>query len=153
ISPKKSRGKGSQRKKTANDSQETVDVYKEFEPEHEPSISKTKAEEAEASRQVHATHARIMTEYVPEPTKRRKLGKVTSDPPKKLKGTGGSSEGTGTIPRVFDGSIIVSATSSEGAGTKPGVPNEEKEITEENVILEWGSEQESEHSEKDKLDD
>ncbi|GJX23749.1 hypothetical protein Tco_0228194, partial [Tanacetum coccineum] len=112
-----------------------------------------------------------------------KLGKVTSDPPKKLKGvpslnpeeqeatdimqalkeskktskrqpgTGGSSEGTGTIPRVPDGSTVISATSSEGTGTKPGVPDEEQEITKENVILEWGSEQESEHSEKDKLDD
>ncbi|GJZ99550.1 hypothetical protein Tco_0672101 [Tanacetum coccineum] len=47
------------------------------------SISKT---EAEASRQVHATHVRIVTESVLEPTRRRKSGKVTSDPPKKLKG-------------------------------------------------------------------
>nr|GEU90422.1 hypothetical protein [Tanacetum cinerariifolium] len=50
------------------------------------SISKTKAEEAEAARQVHTTHVRIMTESVPKPTKRRKSGKVTSDPPKRLKG-------------------------------------------------------------------
>ncbi|GKG66235.1 hypothetical protein Tco_0696369, partial [Tanacetum coccineum] len=35
------------------------------------SISKTEAEEAEAVRQVHATHARIVTESVPEPTRRR----------------------------------------------------------------------------------
>ncbi|GJV00840.1 hypothetical protein Tco_1330110 [Tanacetum coccineum] len=33
IRPKKSRGKGSQGKKIANDSQETVDVYEESEPE------------------------------------------------------------------------------------------------------------------------
>ncbi|GJU49530.1 hypothetical protein Tco_1219085 [Tanacetum coccineum] len=165
IPPKKSRGKGSQRKKTADDSQETVDVSEESEPEPESvkrktsskrrvkkkvtlsaddniisddpdtalelgkSISKTKAEEAEAARQVHATHARIVTESVPEPTKRRKSGKVTSDPPKKLKGTRGSSEGTGTIPGVPDESTVVSATSSEG------------------------TEQESEYSEEDKLDD
>ncbi|GJV46588.1 hypothetical protein Tco_1431124 [Tanacetum coccineum] len=181
IPPKKSRGKGSQRKKTVDDSQETVDVSKpKPKPKPEPvkrktasrrlvkkkvtifaddniisndpnialelgkSISKTKAEEAEAPRQVHATHARIVTEFVPEPTKRRKLGKVTSDPPKKLKGvpsltlkeqeaadtmqalkesrktskrkpgTRGSNEGTGTIPRVPDESTVVSATSSEG---------------------------------------
>ncbi|GJZ36418.1 hypothetical protein Tco_0582609 [Tanacetum coccineum] len=38
-----------------------------------------------------------------------------------------------------------------GTGTKPGVPDEEKDITEENVILEWGSEQESEHSKKTNL--
>nr|GEX26106.1 uncharacterized mitochondrial protein AtMg00810-like [Tanacetum cinerariifolium] len=49
------------------------------------SISQTKAEEAEAARQVHATHARIVIESVLEPTKRRKLGKVTFDPPKNLK--------------------------------------------------------------------
>nr|GEW06742.1 retrovirus-related Pol polyprotein from transposon TNT 1-94 [Tanacetum cinerariifolium] len=92
------------------------------------SISKTKAEEAEAARQVYATHARIATESVLEPTKRRKSGKVTFDPPKRLKGvpsltpkeqevvdtmqalkesrktsrrqpgTRGSNKGTGTIP-------------------------------------------------------
>ncbi|GJW19624.1 retrovirus-related pol polyprotein from transposon TNT 1-94 [Tanacetum coccineum] len=189
IPSKKSRGKGSQRKKTSDDSQETIDVSKES--EHEPksvkrktsskrrvkkkvtlfaadniiyddldttlelgkSISQTEAKEEEAAKQVHATHARIVTESVPEPTKRRKLGKVTFDPPKKLKGTGGSNEGTGTIPGVPNESIVVCATSSEGTGTKLGVPNEEKEITEENVILEWVSEQESEYSEEHKLDD
>ncbi|GJW37781.1 retrovirus-related pol polyprotein from transposon TNT 1-94 [Tanacetum coccineum] len=65
--------------------------------------------------------------------------------------TGGSSEGTGRIPGVPDESTIVSATSSEGTGTKLGVPNEEKVISEENVILEWGSEHESEHSEDSQL--
>ncbi|GJV52232.1 hypothetical protein Tco_1447973 [Tanacetum coccineum] len=147
------------------------------------SISKTEAEEAEAARQVHATHARIMTESVLEHTKRRKSGKVTSDPPKKLKGvpsltpeeqeavdtmqdfkeskktskrlsyTRGSSKGTGTIPGVPDESTVVSSTSSERTGTKPGVPSEEKDITKENIILEWGSKQESEYLKEDKLDD
>ncbi|GJT61320.1 hypothetical protein Tco_1004853 [Tanacetum coccineum] len=209
---KKSKGKGSQRKKI-------VDVSEESEPEPEPvkrktsskrrikkkvtlsandniisddadtalelgkSISKTEAEEAEATRQVLVTHARIVTEFVPEPTKRRKSGKVTSDPPKKLKGvpsltpeeqeaidimqalkeskktskrqpgTRGLNEGTGTILGVPNESTVVSATLSEGTGTKPAVPDEEKEVTKENVILEWGSEQESEYSEEDKLDD
>ncbi|GJU15353.1 hypothetical protein Tco_1143319 [Tanacetum coccineum] len=143
------------------------------------SISKTEAEEAEAARQVHATYVRIVTESVPKPTKRRKSGKVTYDPPKKLKGvpyltpeeqeaadimqdlkeskrqpgTRGSSEGTGTILGVLDEFTVVSATSSEGTGTKLGVPDEEKDIIEENVILEWGSEQEIEYSEEDELDD
>ncbi|GKC52730.1 hypothetical protein Tco_1075475, partial [Tanacetum coccineum] len=217
YSVKKSRGKGSQRKKTADDSQETVNVSKESKPKPESvkrknsskrriktqvhivdatysddpdtalelgkSISQTEAEEIEAARQVYDTHARIMTESVPETTKRRKSGKVTSDPPKKLKGvpsltpeeqeavdiiqalkeskktskrhpgTGGSNEGTGTIPGAPNESTVISATSSEGSGTKPGVPDEEKDITKENVILKWGSEQESEYSEEDKLDD
>nr|GEX53968.1 retrovirus-related Pol polyprotein from transposon TNT 1-94 [Tanacetum cinerariifolium] len=59
--------------------------YKDIVLELGKSISKTKAEEAEVARQVHATHARIMTESVPEPTRRRKLGKVTSNHPKMLK--------------------------------------------------------------------
>ncbi|GJR32551.1 hypothetical protein Tco_1108783 [Tanacetum coccineum] len=161
IPPKKSRGKGSQRKKNVDDSQETVDVSEESKPEPKSvkrktsskrrikkkvtlsaddniisddldtdlelgkSINQTKAEEAEASRQVHATHARIVTESVPEPTKRRKLGKVTFDPPKKLKGTGGSYEGTGTIPVVPNESTVVSATSSEG--TEDKLNDEEKD--------------------------
>ncbi|GJT08412.1 hypothetical protein Tco_0842874 [Tanacetum coccineum] len=41
-------------------------------------------------------------------------------------GTRGLSEGTGRIPRVPDESTVVSVTSSEGTGTKPGVLDEEK---------------------------
>ncbi|GKC65897.1 hypothetical protein Tco_1098495, partial [Tanacetum coccineum] len=119
------------------------------------SISKTEAKEAEAARQVHATLARIVTESILEPTKRRKSSKVTSDHPKKLKGvpsltpseqeaadimqalkeikkirkrqsgTGGSSEGTSTIPEVPDESIVIYATSSEG--TEDKLDNEEKD--------------------------
>nr|GEU75409.1 hypothetical protein [Tanacetum cinerariifolium] len=111
------------------------------------SISKTKAEEAEAARQVNATHERIVTKSVLEPTKEENQAN------KRQPGTGGSSEGTGTIPGVLDKSTVVSATSSEGIGTKLGVLDEKKDITEENVILEWGSEQESEYSEEDKLVD
>ncbi|GJZ12191.1 hypothetical protein Tco_0546950 [Tanacetum coccineum] len=68
-------------------------------------------------------------------------------------GIGGSSEGTGTVPGVPNESTVVSATSNEGTGTKPGVPDKNKVIIEEKVILEWGSEQESEYSEEDQLDD
>ncbi|GKA38480.1 hypothetical protein Tco_0731031 [Tanacetum coccineum] len=67
--------------------------------------------------------------------------------------TVGSNEGTSTIPRVPNESTVISATSSEGTGTKLGVLDEEKEITKENVILDWGSEQESEYLKEDKLDD
>ncbi|GJY33826.1 hypothetical protein Tco_0418295 [Tanacetum coccineum] len=193
IPPNKSRGKGSQRKKIADDSQETVDVSEESEPKPElvkrktasrrvvkkkvtifaddniisddpdvalelgKSISKTKAEEAEAARQVHATHARI---GVPSLTPKEQEAADTMQALKEIKktskrqpGTRGSSEGTSNIPGVPNESTVVYATSSEGTGTKPGVPDEEKDITEENVILEWGLEQESEYSEEDKLDD
>nr|GEX42127.1 hypothetical protein [Tanacetum cinerariifolium] len=195
-SPNKIRGKGLQRKKTADDSQKTVDVSEESEPEPKPvkrktsnkrrvkkkvtlfandkfisddpdtalelgkSIRKTKAEEAEAARQVHATHAMIMTEYVPEPTKRRKSGQVTFDPPKKVKGvpsltleeqkaadimqalkeskkiikrqpdTRGSSEATSTIPGVPDESTVVSATSCEG-NEEDKLDDEEKDDKED----------------------
>ncbi|GJR55985.1 hypothetical protein Tco_1406506 [Tanacetum coccineum] len=64
IPPKKSRGKGSQGNKTVDDSQETVDVSK-----LSKSISLVEAEEEEAAKQVHATHARIVTESVPESAK------------------------------------------------------------------------------------
>ncbi|GJV25527.1 hypothetical protein Tco_1378222 [Tanacetum coccineum] len=199
IHPKKSRGKESEpepkpaRKKTsskrrvkkkvtlsANDNiiSDDPDVALEL----AKSISKTKAEEAEEARKVHATHAMIMTEHVPESARRRKSGKVTSDPSKKVKGVpsltleepeaadimqaleeskktsrrqpgiGGSNEGIGSRPRVPDESTIVSATLSEGTGIKPGVPDEEKDITEEKVILEWGYEQESKYSEDDNDD-
>ncbi|GJV92754.1 hypothetical protein Tco_1540567, partial [Tanacetum coccineum] len=156
-------------------------------------------EEEEATKQVHATHARIVTESVPESAKKKTGSRssrsvviqdtpsapnpkpVTSKPKlkgvqsltpakkedadimqalkeskktsKRHPGTGGSSEGTGTVPGVPDESTVVSATSDEGTGIKPGVPDEEKVITEEKVILEWGSKQESEYSEEDQLDD
>ncbi|GJW01844.1 hypothetical protein Tco_1557095 [Tanacetum coccineum] len=106
------------------------------------SISITEAEEEEAARQVHTTHARIVTESVPEPAKKKTGSRSTRsvviqdtlNAPKskpaaskpKLKGTRGSSEGTGRIPGVPDESIVISTTSSEGTGTKPGVPDEKK---------------------------
>ncbi|GKB63943.1 hypothetical protein Tco_0920129 [Tanacetum coccineum] len=111
IPSKKSRCKGSKGKKTAEESQEIVDVSEESEPEPKPakkktsikrrvkkkvtlygddniisnypnaalelakSISQTKAEEAKATRKVHATHARIMTESVPKSAKKKSSGR------------------------------------------------------------------------------
>ncbi|GKD88252.1 hypothetical protein Tco_1363759 [Tanacetum coccineum] len=66
--------------------------------------------------------------------------------------TGGSNEGTGSKPGVPYESIVISATSSDGTGAKPGVTDEDKDITEEKVILEWGDEQDSEHSDDDNGD-
>ncbi|GJX95907.1 hypothetical protein Tco_0351705 [Tanacetum coccineum] len=167
IPPKKSKGKGLQRKKTTDDSQETVNVSEES--EHEPesvkrktsskrrvkkkvtlpvddniisddpdtalelgkSISQTKAKEAEATRQVHATHARIVTEFIPKPTKRIKSGKVTSNPPKKLKGAPSPEEQeAANIMQALKESKKTSKRqsgtrgSSEGIGTIPGFPSE-----------------------------
>ncbi|GJZ39092.1 retrovirus-related pol polyprotein from transposon TNT 1-94 [Tanacetum coccineum] len=197
------RGKGSQRKKTADDSQETVDISEESEPKPESvkrktyskrrvkkrvtlsvddnnisddpgaalklgkSISKIEAKEAKAARQVHATHARIVTESISESTKKKSSGKNSKSvateimqalkeskkTSKRQSGTGGSNEGTGTKPGVPNEFTVISATSSEGTGTKPWVPDKEKDITKENVILEWGLKQESEYSEEDQLSD
>nr|GFA34744.1 hypothetical protein [Tanacetum cinerariifolium] len=118
------------------------------------SISQTEAEEAKAANKVHATHARIVTEFVPESAKKKFSGRssksvVIRDTPKQeasnimqaLKesrktrkrepGTGGSNEGTSSKPWVLDESIVISATLSEGTSIKLGVPNEENDITEE----------------------
>ncbi|GJS07968.1 hypothetical protein Tco_0364764 [Tanacetum coccineum] len=195
IPPKKSRGKGSKRKKTTDESQETVDVSEESEPEPEPAKKKTSTKEAEAARKVHATHARIVTEYVPESAKKNSGGRSsksvviqdTRSTPKskpttsktklngapsltpqeqeaadimqalkeskktsrRQPGTGGSNEGTGSKLGVPDESTVISATSSKGTGAKPGVPDEENDITKEKVILKWGDEQDSEHSNND----
>ncbi|GJW30903.1 hypothetical protein Tco_0047778 [Tanacetum coccineum] len=127
-------------------------------------IIQTKAEEAEAARKVHATHARIMTESIPESAKKKSSGKSSkkqeaTDIMQALKeskktsirqlGTRGSNEGTGSKPWVLDESTVISATSSEGTSTKPGVHDEEKDIIEEKVILEWGDEQDNEFLDDD----
>ncbi|GJT32697.1 hypothetical protein Tco_0923116 [Tanacetum coccineum] len=62
-------------------------------------------------------------------------------------------ERTGSKLRVLDKSTVISTTSSEGTGAKPGVLDEDKDITEEKVVLEWGYEQDSEHSNDDNDDD
>ncbi|GKD64677.1 hypothetical protein Tco_1306785 [Tanacetum coccineum] len=67
-------------------------------------------------------------------------------------GTGGLNEGTGSKPGVPNESTFVSTTLSEGTSIKPGVPDEEKGITKEKVILEWGDEQDNEHSNDDNDD-
>nr|GEX84877.1 hypothetical protein [Tanacetum cinerariifolium] len=123
IPPKKSNGKGSQGKKTVDVSQETVDLK---------GVQSLTLEEQEAANTM----------------KPLKESKKTN---KRHSGTRGSSEGTSTIPRVLDESTIVSATSHKGTCTKPEVPDEEKDISKANVILEWGSENESEHSDDSQL--
>ncbi|GJZ23030.1 hypothetical protein Tco_0560489 [Tanacetum coccineum] len=99
------------------------------------SICKTEAEEAEAARQVHATYHREFPYLYSQKNMRLQTFQILKKARNKHR------------------QPVVSATSSEGTGTKLGVPDEEKDIIEENVILEWGSEQEIEYSEEDELDD
>ncbi|GKC26164.1 hypothetical protein Tco_1033458, partial [Tanacetum coccineum] len=173
ICPKKSRGKESEpepelaRKKTSSKRRvkkkvtlsaddniifDDLDVALEL----AKSISKTEAEEVEAARKVYATHARIVTESVPESAKKKSGGRTLKESKKtsrRQSGTGGSNEGTGSKSGVPDESTVISSTSSKGTGIKPRVPNEEKDITKEKVILEWGDEQDSEYSDDVEKDD
>ncbi|GJY82005.1 hypothetical protein Tco_0494756 [Tanacetum coccineum] len=208
IPPKKSRGKGSKGKKTAEESQETVDVSEESEPELEPepakkkiasrrvvkkkvtlsaddniisddpdaalelakSISQTEAEEAEAARKVHATHARIVTESVPESAKKKSGGRspksiVIQDTPSAPKSKPATSKsklkGAPSLTLAEQEAANIMQTLKEsnktirrqpGTGAKPGVPNKDKDITEEKIIFEWGDEQDNEHSDDDNDD-
>ncbi|GJU49045.1 hypothetical protein Tco_1218600 [Tanacetum coccineum] len=156
IPPKKSRGKGSQGKKTADTTEETVDVSADDNiiPELDvaselgKSISLTKSAKKEAARQVHATHARIVTEPVPEPSRRRPSGiafrdtsgdtssmskKMSSDPSQKLKGVQTltpKEQITADTMKALKESKNTSRRqpstrgSSEGTGVSPGVSDE-----------------------------
>ncbi|GJV47820.1 hypothetical protein Tco_1438032 [Tanacetum coccineum] len=105
ITPKKNIGKGSQRKKTAIVSQESVDVSDESEPE--PAKKKTSSRKQEAADTMQAL----------------KESKKTS---RRQPSNEGSSEGTSRIPGVPDESTFISAISSEGAGSE-----QESEYSEE----------------------
>ncbi|GJT59006.1 hypothetical protein Tco_1002539 [Tanacetum coccineum] len=185
IRPKKRRGKGSQRKKTADDSQETVDVSEESEPEPEPNASRrmvkknvtisaanniipdpdvalelgksiriTEAEEEAATKQVHATHARIVNEYVLKSAKKN----TSKSSKSKLKGV------LTLTPEEQEATYIMQALkeskethkrqpSTEGSSEGTGVLDEEKDRTEEKVILELGDEQDKEYSDDVDNDD
>ncbi|GJR39170.1 hypothetical protein Tco_1214854 [Tanacetum coccineum] len=109
------------------------------------SISQTEAEEAG---KVHATHARIVTESIPESGKKKTGGRipksiVIQDTPSGLKSKPATSKtklkGAPSLTLVEQEAAnimqalkeIISATSSEGTGAKLGVPDEDKDTTEE----------------------
>ncbi|GJW94728.1 putative reverse transcriptase domain-containing protein [Tanacetum coccineum] len=107
------------------------------------SISITKAEEEEAARQVHATHARMVTESKPEPAKKKTSsrstrGVVIQDPPSAPK------------PKQATSKLKIN-------GVQPLTPEEQRAVDImlhlKKVILEWGSEQESEYSKEDQGND
>ncbi|GKD95139.1 hypothetical protein Tco_1374976 [Tanacetum coccineum] len=113
------------------------------------SISLTEAEEAEAARKVYATHARIVTKFVPGSTKKKSSGRssksiVIQDNPSapKLKPANSKTNLKGTpslTPAEQEAANIMQALkeskktsrrqpgtggSNEGTGSKPGVPDE-----------------------------
>ncbi|GJQ93006.1 hypothetical protein Tco_0004145 [Tanacetum coccineum] len=179
IPPKKSRGKGSQGKKTADTTEESVDVSDESDPEPlirrktsrrkvvkkkatisvddniipEPdialelgkSISLAEAEEEAAAREVHDTHARIVTESVPEPARTIRQSSIafrdtssvskkrTSGTSQKLKGiqslTPAEQEATDIMKALKDSKKMIgrqpgTGGSDEGTGEIPGVSDE-----------------------------
>nr|GEY97159.1 retrovirus-related Pol polyprotein from transposon TNT 1-94 [Tanacetum cinerariifolium] len=154
IPPKKSRGKESQGNKTTH----VAYVNVSQESKSEPVKKKTDSRRVVKKKVIIFVEdniipdpdiaLEIMTEPVTEPARRRK-----SKSSKRQPSTGGSSEGTGTIPGVPHESTVVFATSSKETGTKPGVLDKENNISKEKVVLEWGSEEESECLEEDQLDE
>ncbi|GKA61061.1 hypothetical protein Tco_0760468 [Tanacetum coccineum] len=127
IPLKKSIGKGLQKKKIADDSQETVDVSDESEPE---SVKRKTSSKRRVKKKVTLLSAKLKLKKQKQLDKSVLLmqGFVNLSVLKHTKEENQAkilelSEGTGTIPRVPDESTFVSATSSEGLGTKPGVPD------------------------------
>ncbi|GJS15607.1 hypothetical protein Tco_0410079 [Tanacetum coccineum] len=140
------------------------------------SISITEAEKEEAARQVHATHARIVTEFVPEPTKKKTGSRNTrsviiqdtqSAPKSKLVASNLKLKGIPSLtPEEQLAADIMQALkeskkpnkrqpgtrgSGEGIIFIPGVPNESTVVfaTSSEGI---GSEQESEYLEEELSD-
>ncbi|GKA24780.1 hypothetical protein Tco_0710813 [Tanacetum coccineum] len=173
IPPKKNRGKGSQGKKDAvtPKKKSSISAGDNIIPEHDvalelgKSMSLIEAEVEEAARRVHATHKRLVTvsdEFDPEPARRpigsrrpsgvvfidtsRMSKKKSLDPSQKLKGI--------QTLTSSDESTCIFTTSNKGNGIKPGVPNEVKGSSEAKVdsVIDWGSENKSEHSEGEKVD-
>nr|GFA61987.1 hypothetical protein [Tanacetum cinerariifolium] len=115
------------------------------------SISQTKAEESEAAKKLKGISS--LTPEEQEAVDIMQALKESKKSNRRQPGTRGSDKGTNSIPGVLDESTVISATSSEGTGIKLGVLDEEKDITKEKVILEWGDKQDSKHSDNDNDDD
>ncbi|GJR32103.1 hypothetical protein Tco_1108335 [Tanacetum coccineum] len=168
IPPKKSRGTGSKGKKTAEESQETVDVSEESEPKPEPAKKKTASIRVVKKKVTLSVDDNIISDDLDAALELAKCSSLTPSEQeaanimqalkeskktsRRQPGTGGSNEGSGSKSGVPYESIVISATSSDGTGAKLGVANEDKDITEEKVILEWGDEQDSKHSDDDNDD-
>ncbi|GKF34927.1 hypothetical protein Tco_0108127, partial [Tanacetum coccineum] len=94
------------------------------------SISLTKAEEEAAARQVHATHARIISESVPEPARRRRSDIAIYETTQKLKGiqtiTPAEQEAADVMKALKD-------SSAKNADTEMKVAEKTADITKETI--------------------
>ncbi|GKE14725.1 hypothetical protein Tco_1422302, partial [Tanacetum coccineum] len=115
------------------------------------SISQTKAEEAEVARKVHATHARIVTESA-----KKKFGGRSSKSVVIEDTLSAPKSKTATSEAKLKGALYLTPIEQEATNImqalKERVLDEDKDITEEKVILEWEDEQDSEHSDDDEKD-
>ncbi|GJS17632.1 hypothetical protein Tco_0412104 [Tanacetum coccineum] len=141
------------------------------------SISWAEAEEEEATRRIHATHERLVSESnepsgepANMPTGRRRPSGIafrdtsTADTIQALKAskkssrsqphTGGLSEGIGVTPRVPDESTVILTTLSERIGTKPGVLDDVKRSFEAkgDSAIDWGLEEEKDDEDDRSID-
>ncbi|GKD24755.1 hypothetical protein Tco_1230969, partial [Tanacetum coccineum] len=131
IPPKKCRDKGSQRKKTADVSQESVDISDESEPK--PAKKKTGSRSTMGvviqdtpsalkpkpfTSKLKLKGVQSLTPEEQEATDTMQALKESKKSSRRQPGTRGSSEGTGRIPRVPYESTVVSTTSSEGTRTE-----------------------------------
>ncbi|GJX14827.1 hypothetical protein Tco_0206585 [Tanacetum coccineum] len=108
------------------------------------SISQTEAEEAEAARKVHDTHARIVNKYSKPATSKTKLNGAPSLTPQEQEAADimqAHKESKKTSRKQLGTEVL-----NEGTGSKPG------DITKEKVILEWGDKQDSQFSDDDNDD-
>ncbi|GJX74533.1 hypothetical protein Tco_0313128 [Tanacetum coccineum] len=146
ILPKKSRGKAKKKnsskrrvkkKVTLSADDNIISDDPDAALELAKSISQTEVEEAEAARKVHATHARIVIESVPKSAKKKSGGRCAPS----------------LTPAEQEATDIMQALKeSKKTSIKPRVPDVDKDITKEKVIIEWGDEQDSKHSDDDNDD-
>nr|GEV37335.1 hypothetical protein [Tanacetum cinerariifolium] len=123
--------------------------------ELDKSISQMEVKEAEVTRKVHATHARIVTESVSESAKKNLSGRryksvviqATPSAPKSKPATLKTKlKGASYLSLQEQETADIMQALKERTGAKPGVLDEDKDITREKVILEWGDKQDSKHS-------
>ncbi|GKA76957.1 hypothetical protein Tco_0783418 [Tanacetum coccineum] len=152
--PKKSRGKGLQGKKTADTTEEIVDVSEES--DFEPARKRT------AGRRVVKKKVTISADdnIIPDPDVSLELGKSTSLTEAAEEEAARQGVQNLTLDEQLAADTIQALKESKktsrrqlGTGTKPGVLDEEKVTSEANVIIEWGFKQESKYIEEDNDDE
>ncbi|GJR00233.1 retrovirus-related pol polyprotein from transposon TNT 1-94 [Tanacetum coccineum] len=167
-SPQEEQRQRFKRKEDANDSQEIVDVSEEseLEPEPEPVKKKTSSKRRVKKKVTlsaddniisddHDAALEIVTESVYKSAKKKSGGRssksvVIQDTPSAPKSKPSTSK------TKLKGAPSLTLEEQEAAdimqALKERVPDEEKDIIEEKVILEWGDEQDSEYSNDDNDD-